>query len=292
VTEIPGRGMGVIALQNLQPGTVILKEAPVIVIDGRLTNFNRIQSILQSFGDLCPEDQRASLELYDAEDLHTGEYLKQFPEFEEELEMRKIVRIFDMNNFEVCVDKAKFGIHESGLYPKIARINHSCAPNVIWTWKREDASHRVKMVTVCRPIEEGEEIVLSYIQLADFPAREERIHRLKTGWYFNCDCQVCCLEGSGRRQNEIIRSRIRDLNDQHSYLVKEGKIEEALERAEEKIQLMESIKNESILTLPFALLEVCDLATHLGLVEKAKDAREQALTLATLFGDRHLSVFD
>ena len=46
----------------------------------------------------------------------------------------------------------------SGLYPKIARINHSCAPNSIWTWVASDRSRRKKEVRACRHIRKGEEV--------------------------------------------------------------------------------------------------------------------------------------
>ena len=41
---------------------------------------------------------------------------------------------------------AKTQVEGSGLYPKIARINHSCAPNSIWTWVARDRSRRRKEV--------------------------------------------------------------------------------------------------------------------------------------------------
>ena len=49
-------------------------------------------------------------------------------------------------------------VEGSGLYPKIARINHSCAPNSIWTWVARDRSRRRKEVRACRPIRRGEEV--------------------------------------------------------------------------------------------------------------------------------------
>ena len=45
-----------------------------------------------------------------------------------------------------AVTYAKTQVEGSGLYPKIARINHSCAPNSIWTWVARDRSRRRKEV--------------------------------------------------------------------------------------------------------------------------------------------------
>ena len=36
----------------------------------------------------------------------------------------------------------------AGLYPGIARINHACAPNVVWTWTRGNVRRKqVRAVT-------------------------------------------------------------------------------------------------------------------------------------------------
>ena len=56
-------------------------------------------------------------------------------------------------------------VEGSGLYPKIARINHSCAPNSIWTWVARDRSRRRKEVRACRQIMRGEEVKILYLSL-------------------------------------------------------------------------------------------------------------------------------
>jgi len=292
LAKIPGKGEGLVAAMDLEPGTDIMEEAPFFVIDGKLADFDRIQNILLNFGNMSAQDQAAYLKLYDPEDLHVNEYLRKFPEFHEEAEMRKIVRIFDLNSYEVCVDQTRFGIDESGLYPTIPKINHSCCPNVVWTWVEADPSHRVHRVTVATKILEGEEILISYIPLATFPSRAERRAKLAAGWYFECDCPVCGLEGEARAENEALRSRIRDHDDQHSYLVARAKVKEALAEARQKVHLMETLGDEAVLTLPFALLELSSLASHQGFTTEAKEAGERARLLAATFGDRHLAVFD
>ena len=63
-------------------------------------------------------------------------------------------------------------------------INHSCAPNVAWFTEEEDKTRRE--VRVCRQIEEGEEILASYIRLSELPLRQERRDSLMTTWAFVC----------------------------------------------------------------------------------------------------------
>ena len=85
----------------------------------------------------------------------------------EKEEQRKLLRILWANSIQLCA-ASEFGVNSkelgligeliraatyaktqvegSGLYPKIARINHSCAPNSIWTWVARDRSRRRKEV--------------------------------------------------------------------------------------------------------------------------------------------------
>ena len=99
---------------------------------------------------------------------------------------------------------------------------------------------------MCRSVRKGEELVMSYIPLALFPARQERQELLLDTWGFSCSCEVCSLEEEERRRNEEVRSKIRDLDESHDLLVKEGKTKEALEGLKEKVHLMRGFKEEAI----------------------------------------------
>ena len=66
--------------------------------------------------------QMEVLSLYDPGSLHTHEFLSKFPEFEDQDEMRKVCRIFDLNNHDVCLDHDKFGIREAAVYNGIPRL--------------------------------------------------------------------------------------------------------------------------------------------------------------------------
>ena len=63
-------------------------------------------------------------------------------------------------------------------------INHSCIPNVAWFTEEEDKTR--KEVRVCREIQEGEEILASYISLAELPLMQQRMDLLMPTWSFVC----------------------------------------------------------------------------------------------------------
>ena len=77
----------------------------------------------------------------------------------------------------------------SGHYPTVAKMNHSCDPNV--EWRSLNGSAKIEMVAL-RPILEGDEILLSYIDQS-LPVLERR-ERLLDLYGFVCECPKCLLE--------------------------------------------------------------------------------------------------
>jgi SET domain-containing protein len=89
------------------------------------------------------------------------------------------------------------GSSHIGLFPKTARINHSCNPNAGNYWD-EKAAERV--IYASRDIEEGEEITVSYIPLLK-PIKERQARLQQYG--FTCDCSACQSEESRYVQKHI-----------------------------------------------------------------------------------------
>ena len=44
------------------------------------------------------------------------------------------------------------------------RINHSCSPNVVWSWVAASGGYEVKEVRAVRRVEAGEELCANYIE--------------------------------------------------------------------------------------------------------------------------------
>jgi hypothetical protein len=81
----------------------------------------------------------------------------------------------------------------SGHYPTIARMNHSCDPNV--EWKFVNGTAEVELVAL-RPISQGEELFISYIdQTMDVSHRREKLRSL---YGFLCECWRCITELENR----------------------------------------------------------------------------------------------
>ena len=281
--EIPGKGQGLIATTQIPVGTILIEEFPLITINGD-PNPYAVQEIVTKFQHLTEEQKNQVLSLHDPGPASfQGRSLPfTFAERTEE----KVVRIFMTNSISLC-GHTEMNVNKSGLYGTISRINHSCAPNVVWSWLKRDESRSVKQVRVCRKIREGEEILASYCGNADkFPSKNERQMKLKTTWNFSCNCEVCSLTGDKLMENEKARKRISDLHEAIASKALIGLVEPALKDAKEKLKIMKSIKDEMILDLPAALMECCELAAHCKLSRSnAAELMKKAKEMSELHGD-------
>ncbi|GMH82254.1 hypothetical protein TrST_g12526 [Triparma strigata] len=75
---------------------------------------------------------------------------------------------------------------EHGLYSILCRINHSCFPNSIYSWRPDLQKH---VLVAIQDITAGDEIFVSYIDV--WFGRDERQRRLREGFMFDCKCARC-----------------------------------------------------------------------------------------------------
>ncbi|KAF2272015.1 SET domain-containing protein [Westerdykella ornata] len=191
VKHSPGKGLGAFASRHLEPGDIILQEAPVMRIrpppfqDGIGYPMKEMgASIREAFESLPKEGQDEVLSLH----AYTTAAETASPDVDE------LVPIYRSNAY--TIDK------EIALFPKIARINHSCRPNTSYVWI---ARLNKQVVYATRRIEEGEELSVTYIPL--LRNRQDRQKRLDQ-YGFKCSCEVCAAEedeliASDRRREEI-----------------------------------------------------------------------------------------
>ncbi|KAK0102273.1 hypothetical protein ONS95_005895 [Cadophora gregata] len=207
VVPLPGKGLGVIAKVPIPRGTKIIIEASLVtvpmpsLIPGQgFPLASMLTSLTTSFSSLSPASQTTFLSLHD----------HRFPG-DEEANQSHLLTIFRSNAYNT-------GTSEVGLFPLIARINHSCRPNSVNYWS-ERLGKRV--IYAGRDIEVGEEITVAYIPL--LKTLKERQARLAQ-YGFVCGCEACKDEsaGSGKR-----RGKIADLME-----VLEGKVEVGSQKAE------------------------------------------------------------
>ena len=280
--SILGKGQGLVATALLPVGTTIIEESPLMTIqNGKKDSEGKtswsLANIVADFRNLTDDQKIQVLSLHDpGPNLH-----QEFRNLDET--EKKVVRIFLANSIDLC-SHSEFYVDKCGLYMTISRINHSCAPNVVWSWIQRDKSKSVKQVRVCRKIKEGEEILASYIGgRGTFPSKEDRQMMLRETWNFECSCEVCSLTGVKLLKNEEARRKLTKLDQVQHLKGNAGLFEQALQDAKEKLKVMKTIKQEMVVHIPDVLLDCCELAAccklqdsnSAELMKKAKDTYEQ-----------------
>lgn len=172
-----------------------------------------LTNVETAFHELSSQQQQNILELHD----------HRFPGDEDQSRLLTILRSNAYNTGEDHV----------GIFPKIARINHSCKPNTGNFWS-EKQNHRV--IYAFRDIEKGEEITVSYIPL--LKSIQERQARLFQ-YGFTCDCSACQSSESSLRRAKI-SDTIESLEQKaHLQTLKEKTIEKMLAKATSLVDMIE-----------------------------------------------------
>jgi hypothetical protein len=97
-------------------------------------------------------------------------------------------------------------IQMGGIFPKIARINHSCRPNLNYHFNSATGTTSVHVI---RPIAIGDELTQAYFP----PCRpfKDRQSYLLNSFNFNCSCESCSLHGQARADSDSRRSTVQTL---------------------------------------------------------------------------------
>ncbi|KAJ4377076.1 SET domain-containing protein 5 [Didymella sp. IMI 355093] len=228
-----GKGLGVFALHDLDVGDIIMREAPILKIDppdyvkGTGYPMAQVTELVRKEFDILSSDAQAEVMS-----------LTYHATAHEEATMDKLGIIFRTNAYNTD--------EQIGLFPKIARINHSCRPNTSYYWSKK-LNRRV--VYASRPIKKGEEFFVSYIGLLS--THEERQKRLDR-YGFRCTCSACAAELATKRASDQRRVEISkafmDFEPQLTLDVPKSKSarRQARKNAQASSQLAELVEQEGL----------------------------------------------
>ena len=258
----PGKGLGVFANRFIPQGSKIIIEEPLItvampdMIQGygfRIADM--MSDIASAFESLTATQQGDVLSLHDF----------RYPgEDEAGQEQNHLLTIFRSNAYNTGDDKI-------GLFPKTARINHSCRPNAGNWWS---GSTQRRIIYAMRDIAEGEEIKVSYIPL--LKSRGDRQARLKQ-YGFTCDCEAC-EEGSeaGDKMRVRIGDHLEELEGKVGRKSQKGEVSrKRVEKARRLVKMVEAEGLGDYVARAYHLLAIfCD---HVGDLKEARQwaAKEQ-----------------
>ena len=204
--------MGCIALEDIEIGTLILKEKcrkPKIeykdVESGLHSYDDYLCSLLDLFFSMNKDDQDEYLMLHNGflhpdslSDLRKADYVywARFAQFHEEKWISKSNARFHVDRHFIlkiiCIRYTN--TFDDNFFIKCSRFNHSCSPNsqnrasevCYGTYNYEEMQIRATS-----KIKKGEEICITYFDDLAMKNRKERQDSLQKEWNFICSCERC-----------------------------------------------------------------------------------------------------
>lgn len=247
------------ATRDIKPFTQILSDAPLILMKPT----DDLPELYQQFTNLPKDDRDKYLALsYHADpnrDAMLKDKLLQRGFGKEGLqEMADVAGIMQTNAFNVDLNDGRGSRHRA-LFPNIARINHSCAPNahVCFYPPNENRPQGRMVVHSLRHLQPGEEILVSYFSIL-LPRSERQTRTQK--WGFKCFCPVC----TGEEDAEILRKDIQAFNNEQIRLANRARA--TMKDIKSSIETGEALL-EQISAIPELYPALPDLLEGLGMLE-------------------------
>lgn len=199
VRNIPGKGFGLITLQQIKRGQTILLDSPRIIASAEFP-----AHVLQAQGASLFQEAVARLPSSDRDSVLN---------LDKSLGGTDIEDIMKTNAFACQLHDGTEGDAYMCLFPSVARINHACRPSAHARFIPKTLLMEVKAL---RDIEAGEEISISYGRIDLKYAERQRLYR--EGWNFTCTCDLCManqyeIVGSDQRRARFaqLRSKLEHL---------------------------------------------------------------------------------
>jgi len=234
ICEVAGCGLGLLALEPLQPGQVLMREKPVIQVDTGASSLDRREVVLcyreeewevqgerrefkklaKTFAALSKEEKSKVLALTRIEAAQEKSL---------QLAWADLVREnIDLNYNQFCslIQIYLTNAFSDGLWPDLARVNHSCFPNAEVVRRGKE-----RLLVVVRSIERGEEVTHSYLH--SLMGKKARQEVLQNRWGFLCTCTLCSLPEQSRVEQDKQRAQFRAADT----IWKQQKSNKALEEA-------------------------------------------------------------
>jgi len=266
VTEIQGKGRGLVAARDIETGEVIFKDKAVIKLainaEGQFVDPDFLTSLKQQIDSLPTEAKSQYYKLTTRDDI------------------AKFNASSDKEILKLFLSNSQIRRHNYLLHLNIALINHSCAPNATngVFLKRskqvgdDDLSVELRAI---KNISKGEEITVCYFfdvkKFGSIPRKRKTAFKKDQG--FNCKCPICL--GQVQDQEKTLKKLI-ELHNKLNPTSSDWKREAGLRSriADLTMELYIGTPRDKIMALD-DLVRFAHLARNKDLVKKAMNMAKQ-----------------
>jgi len=272
VTEIPGKGRGLVAAKDIKMGELIFKEEPSIKLsskpgssEGIPVDPDSMKSFKNQLENLPVGAKLQFYKLKQADDSCLDPTLSDYKAF----------KLFVANNVELECSTSKI----YAVFLNLALVNHSCVPNAAWyplyLDKQDDDPLHCEELKAIKNISKGEEVTTCYYtDVKEYGSiQRKRKAEIKKRKGFDCKCPVCL--GQVPCQEKILKKLIElhtKLNPTSSNWKRDAGIRDKI--ADLTLELYMVQPNEKLAALE-SLAVSAGNAGDQGLVRKALDKLKQ-----------------
>ena len=256
IKEISGKGKGMVADKYIAVGSLILSEKPILITDV-ITDLKDIARHVDTLRDLVaklePKKKRQLFSLYNArEDL-------------------QVLGLFGSNSIKLPTstdmnDGSAINKPRAAVFPTLSRINHSCVPNVVWSWNDTKQQEELRAMV---DIEPDTEMTASYIDIM-LPSME-RQDELSYKYCFICHCSLCSLPSKELHVSDYQRKEVSRLQREIGEMVKQENFIDAFQKGKEVLKLGLDLGNQAYSILPQMYLNCYQLCRK---AQKGNDVEE------------------
>ncbi|KAI1806354.1 SET domain-containing protein [Daldinia bambusicola] len=216
VTDIPGKGKGVIATRHIKRAEAIMADWAVLIVS---LDFPTAVMRTQGYRFL----HTAVDQLADPDRVLS---LARSSSFSVDI----IEDILRTNSFSFTLADEP----HMALYPDVSRVNHACRPN---SYIRFTPSTLAVSVVALKDIDPGEEITITYVPLGN--TKDERREALQK-WGFECTCSLCTASKTEVAASDYRRAKIKALRREVMKAVEAWDGSKAVKLTHEILELMKS----------------------------------------------------
>ncbi|KAF9495429.1 SET domain-containing protein [Pleurotus eryngii] len=193
----PASGYGLVATKDIEVGTTLLVEHPVVIIPHDLEFLSQMSdSVAPLLAKLPQKDHQEFMKLSNCTPFACS----------------KVEGIVKTNTIPIELksqeDKDSNSIMYHGVFIKASRCNHSCSPNAIRRWDLQTFSLHLEAV---QPINPGEQITVHYVPLEQ--PRSERRAQLQELYHFTCQCDHCNVPDKLALAGDDIRQQLLEFKE-------------------------------------------------------------------------------